>query len=274
MPVNKDKIMIGVVGCAGRMGNTLLHEILKNKNTDISGGTEIKGHTHIGKDLSNILKIDETGKYLTDNPEDLFKISDAIIDFTRPEATIKHAKIAAEFKTVHVIGTTGLSLDDEKIITQAADQAIIIKSSNMSLGVNILDSMVKKISKILDRDFAIEISETHHNKKVDAPSGTAIMLGKSVAKSKNIDFDHSLEFFKKGESGKRADGNIGFTVKREGNVVGEHLVSFESESEKIELFHQAKSRSIFAKGAVYAAIWGQTQKPGLYTMQDVLNLPN
>ena len=118
MPVNKDKIMIGVVGCAGRMGGTLLHEILKNKNTDISGGTEIKGHAHIGKDLSNILKIDETGKYLTDNPEDLFKISDAIIDFTRPEATIKHAKIAAEFKTVHVIGTTGLSLDDEKIIVK------------------------------------------------------------------------------------------------------------------------------------------------------------
>ena len=173
---------------------------------------------------------------------------------------------------MHVIGTTGLSGENEKLIAEAAKRAVIVKSGNMSMGVNLLAALVKRVAKTLDEDFDIEILEMHHNKKIDAPSGTALMLGRAAAEGRGVDLAQRSERGRDGETGARSKGDIGFASLRGGTVVGDHTVIFAGPAERIELVHKAEDRMIFARGALKAALWARGQKPGLYSMADVLGL--
>jgi len=198
--------------------------------------------------------------------------ADGIIDFTIPVATSSFAALAAKSGKVHIIGTTGLTEADEAKIKDAAKTAVIVKSGNMSLGVNLLAALTKRVAKTLDSSFDIEILEMHHNQKVDAPSGTALLLGRAAAEGRGIDLDKQKVASREGHTGARRAGDIGFAALRGGTVVGEHSVIFAGPAERIELTHKAEDRMIFARGALYAALWARTQKPGLYSMMDVLGL--
>ena len=171
---------------------------------------------------------------------------------------------------MHIIGTTGLSAADEAKIKDAAKKAVIVKSGNMSLGVNLLAALTRRVAKTLDNSFDIEILEMHHNQKVDAPSGTALLLGRAAAEGRGIDLDKHSVKSRDGHTGARKAGDIGFATLRGGTVVGEHSVIFAGPAERIELTHKAEDRMIFARGALHAALWARRQKPGLYSMMDVL----
>ena len=198
--------------------------------------------------------------------------ADGIVDFTVPAATVAHAALAAQHKLVHIIGTTGLKPEDDAKIAAAAKTATIVKSGNMSMGVNLLAALVERVAKTLGDDFDIEILEMHHNKKVDAPSGTALLLGRAAAKGRSVDLDKRSARGRDGITGARKAGDIGFASLRGGSVVGEHTVMFAGPAERIELTHKAEDRMIFARGALRAALWAKGQKPGLYSMADVLGL--
>jgi 4-hydroxy-tetrahydrodipicolinate reductase len=187
-------------------------------------------------------------------------------------ATVAFAELAAKASKVHIVGTTGLSADDEAKIKQAAGKAVIVKSGNMSLGVNLLAALTQRVAKTLDSTFDIEILEMHHNQKVDAPSGTALLLGRAAAQGRGIDLDKHKVLSRVGHTGARKVGDIGFATLRGGNVVGEHSVIFAGPAERLELTHKASDRMLFAQGALHAALWARGQKPGLYSMMDVLGL--
>nr|WP_210413961.1 4-hydroxy-tetrahydrodipicolinate reductase [Luteithermobacter gelatinilyticus] len=266
-------ISVGVVGCGGRMGQALVREVLDNPRTVLSGGTERSDSPLIGKPLRHPATGEETILKITDDAEHLFKVSDVVIDFTCPTATNLHASFAARHKTAHVIGTTGLSEEDEAAIYQAAGTVPVVYASNFSFGVNLLFYLTRLAAGILDEDFDIEILEMHHRHKVDAPSGTALSLGKAAAAGRGVNLAEVSERARDGITGERGRGSIGFAVLRGGNVPGEHVVSFNADDERIELTHKAGDRAIFARGAVKAAIWALERGEGLYDMFDVLGLP-
>ncbi len=205
-------------------------------------------------------------------PRRLLQHADGLIEFTIPAATLAFAELTAAAGIVHVIGTTGHSAEEEAVIEKAANRATIVKSGNMSLGVNLLAALTKRVAQTLDADYDIEIVEMHHNKKIDAPSGTALMLGRAAAAGRGIDLAEHSERGRDGITGARHAGDIGFASLRGGTVVGEHTVIFAGPAERVELTHRAEDRMIFARGALHAALWARRQKPGLYTMADVLGL--
>jgi 4-hydroxy-tetrahydrodipicolinate reductase len=209
---------------------------------------------------------------VTDDPKALLATADGVIDFTIPAATVALAAHTAEAGIVHIIGTTGLDADDEGKLKDAAKRAIIMQSGNMSVGVNLLAELVKKVAKTLDQDFDIEIIEMHHNKKIDAPSGTALLLGRAAAEGRCISLDQRAVRSRDGHTGARQAGDIGFAALRGGTVVGDHSVIFAGSAERIELVHKAEDRMLFANGALRAALWARNQKPGLYSMADVLGI--
>ena len=216
--------------------------------------------------------IPENGVKLIGDAGPLLAKADGIVDFTAPSATLEFATLVAKAGKVHIIGTTGLSAADEAKIKDAAKSAVIVKSGNMSLGVNLLAALTKRVAKTLDNSFDIEILEMHHNQKVDAPSGTALMLGRAAADGRGIALDKHSVKSRDGHTGVRKVGDIGFAALRGGTVVGEHSVIFSGAAERVELTHKADDRMIFARGALHAARWARTQKPGLYSMMDVLGL--
>lgn len=263
---------IAVTGAAGRMGRELVRVIAGTSGCSLSGGTEPPGSPHIGADLGVLAGLPPLGVVVTSDPLELVVKSDAVIDFTSPAATIEMAGLAANARIVHVIGTTGLSESDEAAIKAAARHATVIKAGNMSLGVNLLTAVTRRIAEALDADFDIEVVEMHHRHKVDAPSGTALMLGAAAAEGRGIDLaSHSVRA-RDGHTGPRNRGDIGFATLRGGSVIGDHTVIFAGEGERIEITHRAADRSVFARGAVKAAIWGQGKGPGLFNMIDVLGL--
>ncbi len=261
-----------VVGAAGKMGRTLMRVIDATPGVALAAAVERPGAPEIGKDSGLLAGLAPNGIPVTDEPVAAFAKADGVLDFTMPAATIAFTELAAQARIVHVIGTTGLSAEDEKKIAAAARHAAIVKSGNMSLGVNLLAVLVREAAKALDPDFDIEIVEMHHRHKVDAPSGTALLLGRAAAEGRGIDLaDHSVRV-RDGHTGPRNRGDIGFATLRGGSVVGEHSVIFAGEGELIELTHKATDRVLFARGAVKAALWGRDKKPGLYSMADVLGL--
>jgi 4-hydroxy-tetrahydrodipicolinate reductase len=265
-----------VAGAGGRMGRTLVKAISETKGLALAGALEDARSPLIGWDAGTLAGISEIGVKLIADPAPLLDKSalkaDGIIDFTAPSATVAYTALAAKAGIVHVIGTTGLSGADEDKIKAAAKSAIVVKSGNMSLGVNLLGALVRRVAKTLDDDFDIEIVEMHHNKKVDAPSGTALMLGRAAAEGRGIDLEKRSVRSRDGHTGARKAGDIGFAALRGGSVVGEHNVIFAGPAERIELAHKAEDRMIFARGALKAAVWARGQKPGLYSMADVLGL--
>ena len=265
-------LKITVTGAAGRMGQTLIQYIQSTDGCTLTGATEAPGHEALGQDAGRLAGLEELGVSITDNIDGAFAASDAVIDFTLPKATQAHVKASAAQKMIHIIGTTGLSAAQEDAIAHAAATATIIKSGNMSLGVNVLSYLTQQVAHMLDENFDIEVLEMHHRHKVDAPSGTALMLGDAAAQGRDVALSDVADRGRDGHTGPRAPGDIGFAVLRGGGVVGDHSVIFASETERLELTHKAHDRGIFAQGAIKAALWGRTQSPGLYSMMDVLGL--
>jgi len=266
------EIRLIVAGAGGRMGRTLVKAIADNKQFALAGALEDARSPLIGWDAGVLAGLGENNIKLTGDAGPLLEQADGIIDFTAPAATVAFSALAAKGRKVHIIGTTGLSVADEAKIKDAAKTAVIVKSGNMSLGVNLLAALTKRVAKTLDNSFDIEILEMHHNQKVDAPSGTALMLGRAAAEGRGIDLDRNSVRSRDGNTGARHAGDIGFANLRGGSVVGEHTVIFAGPAKRIELVHKAEDRMIFARGALHAALWARDQKPGLYSMADVLGL--
>ncbi|MGL5735913.1 MAG: 4-hydroxy-tetrahydrodipicolinate reductase [Beijerinckiaceae bacterium] len=261
-----------VIGAGGRMGRTLVKAITQTDGMQVSGAIERAGSAALGRDAGVLAGLPAIGVPVLDDPLPLFAKADGVIDFSSPAASVQYAALAAQARIVHVIGTTGLSADDMAKIEAASRHAVIIQSGNMSLGVNLLASLVKKVARTLGPEFDIEIVEMHHRMKVDAPSGTALLLGDAAAKGRNIVLNDNKESGRDGHTGARKEGAIGFAALRGGSVIGDHTVMFAGAGERIELRHIAEDRGLFAQGALKAALWGRGKKPGLYTMADVLDL--
>ena len=261
-----------VAGAGGRMGRTLVKAIAESKGFALAGALEDARSPLIGWDAGVLAGLGENGVKLVGDAAPLLAKADAIVDFTAPQATVAYAALIAKTGKAHIIGTTGLSAADEAQIAAAAKTAVIVKSGNMSLGVNLLVALTKRVAKTLDQSFDIEILEMHHNQKVDAPSGTALMLGRAAAEGRGVDFGKRKVANRDGQIGARKAGDIGFASLRGGSVVGEHSAIFAGPAERVELIHKAEDRMIFARGALYAAAWARRQKPGLYSMADVLGL--
>jgi 4-hydroxy-tetrahydrodipicolinate reductase len=254
---------IGVTGCQGRVAKLVVKELQSKKwgpNIHLAGGTVKPGYPKSNEFL------------VSEDPDDIFQCSDVIIDFTTPEATSKHIWLAAKHHKPLVIGTTGLTDAQEQEISDASKETAIVYSANMSIGINLIKSLIQTACSILAEDYDIEISEIHHKHKVDSPSGTALELGKSAALGRGVDFDTHAVYSRDGITGERERGNIGFSVQRGGDIVGTHTLSLFGEGEHIALSHTATDRSLFAKGAIRAAIWLKDQPYGLYSMNDVLNI--
>lgn len=267
-----DSVGVVVTGVSGRMGQMLVREILDHDRLTLAGALERPGHDWLGRDLGEAMGGTGLGVVVTDEPLEAFARAQAVIDFSAPAATVAFAELAAQARAVHVIGTTGLSDEDLKKIHAAGRHAVIVRAGNMSLGVNLLTRVTEQVARALDTDWDIEIVEAHHNRKVDAPSGTALMLGEAAAEGRGVDLAEVSDRGRDGMTGARERGAIGFHAIRGGDVVGEHEVIFATAGERIVLKHMAGDRSLFARGALKAALWGQDKAPGEYDMLDVLGL--
>ncbi|MEO0566152.1 MAG: 4-hydroxy-tetrahydrodipicolinate reductase [Pseudomonadota bacterium] len=263
---------IVVTGVSGRMGRMLIEAITSSDKVQLCGALERPGHDWVDSDLGEAMDGAPLGVKVSDDPLETFARAHAVIDFTSPAATVGFAGIAAQARIVHVIGTTGMNDEELGKVAAAARHATIIRAGNMSLGVNLLVQLTKRVAAALDEDFDIEIVEAHHNQKVDAPSGTALMLGEAAAEGREVSLSHMSDRARDGITGARDRGKIGFHAIRGGDVVGEHDVLFAGQGERITLRHVASDRMIFARGALKAAIWGLGKAPGEYDMVDVLGL--
>jgi 4-hydroxy-tetrahydrodipicolinate reductase len=264
---------LAVVGAAGRMGQTLIRVIQATPGAILGGAIERPGSPHIGSDAGELAGVGNLGISITDDAPAAFAGVEGVLDFTAPAATVAFSELAAQARIVHIIGTTGCTSEDDAKIAAAARHAVVIKSGNMSLGVNLLAVLVKQAARALGADdFDIEILEMHHKHKVDAPSGTALLLGEAAAEGRDIGLGQHSVRVRDGHTGARENGMIGFAALRGGSVVGDHSVILAGQGERITLSHHAEDRTIFARGAVKAALWGRGRKPGLYSMLDVLGL--
>ncbi len=263
---------IGVVGCAGRMGRNLVKQVAAAAGAELAAVCDRPGYSGVGQDAGVLAGLEPLGIPVSAGPEAVFAACDVVIDFTTPEATARHAALAVEHRTALVIGTTGLPAAFEAELAVASSHIALVVAPNMSLGVNLLLGLVEKVARTLDESFDIEVLEMHHRHKVDAPSGTALALGRAAAKGRGIDLGERSVRSRDGITGARTSGDIGFATLRGGNVVGDHTVIFAADDERIELTHKAGDRTIFARGAVRAALWCEGKAPGLYSMADVLGL--
>ncbi|MFO1184723.1 MAG: 4-hydroxy-tetrahydrodipicolinate reductase [Bauldia sp.] len=263
---------IVVTGVAGRMGRALVRLVRETPGLALIGALERSGAAELGRDAGELAGLPAVGIRVTDDPLPIFAKADGVLDFTAPSSTLFFAELAAQARIVHVIGTTGFAADDEAKLSAAARHAVIVKSGNMSLGVNLILGLVAKAAAALGPDFDAEIVEMHHRHKVDAPSGTALMLGEAVAAARGVELSRHSVRSRDGHIGPRRQGDIGFAALRGGSVVGEHSVILAGEGEVVEISHRAFDRAIFARGAVRAVLWGRGKKPGLYSMADVLGL--
>lgn len=261
-----------VTGASGRMGQTLIRLVQASDRLRLVGCIERPGNPWIGRDVGEAMGGTPIGVKVTDDALEAFAKCQAVVDFTAPAATVEFAALAAQARAVHVIGTTGLEPQHLAKIEAAARHAVIIRAGNMSLGVNLLVRLTQKVAAALDADWDVEIVEAHHRMKVDAPSGTALMLGQAAAAGRGVSLDEAKVSGRDGITGARAKGSIGFSAIRGGDIVGEHDVIFAGEGERVILRHMATDRTVFARGALRAAVWGQGKKPGQYDMMDVLGI--
>lgn len=266
------EIRIGVVGCAGRVGRMLIADIVATDGCALTGGTARPGSAALGQDLGELAGIGRLGVSVGDDPERLLRDSDVAIEFTSPAATAEHAALAARLGKPVVIGTTGLHGAEESAVREAARQVPIVWAANTSLGINLLLGLVEQVAARLGPDWDIEIMEMHHRHKVDAPSGTALALGRAAATARGAAFDEVAQRGRDGITGARPTGAIGFAALRGGDNIGEHHVLFAGLGEQLELTHRATNRGIYSKGAVHAALWLVGKPPSLYGMKEVLGL--
>lgn len=263
---------IVVAGASGRMGRMLVSLIAADPQVRLAGALDREGHPWVGQDVGVAMGGAPLGVRVSDDAVEVVAGAQAIIDFTTPAATVALSELAAQARAVHVIGTTGLSEADLKALAAAGRHAPIVRAGNMSLGVNLLVGLARKVAAALGTDWDIEVVETHHRHKVDAPSGTALMLGQAAAEGRGATLADLRTPAREGITGERAPGSIGFSAIRGGDVVGEHDVIFAGDGERVILRHIASDRAIFARGAIRAAVWGQDKGPGEYDMADVLGM--
>ena len=267
-----DLLKVVVTGASGRMGQTLVSLITKSDKMGLVGAIERVNHEWIGQDIGTAMGGSELGVIVSEDPIEVIANAEAVIDFTTPSATIEFSKLAAQARAIHVIGTTGMTEEDLEKIKAASFHSVVVRAGNMSLGVNLLVALTKKVAAALDDEFDIEIIEAHHKHKVDAPSGTALMLGEAAADGRGIRLTESADRGRDGITGARKKGSIGFASIRGGDIVGKHDVLFASNGEQLILSHNATDRNIFARGALKAVLWGKDKQPGQYDMMDVLGL--
>jgi 4-hydroxy-tetrahydrodipicolinate reductase len=268
---NSDMRLV-IAGAGGRMGRALIHAIAATKGLALAGAVEPPGSAVIGRDAGELAGLGANGIKVSSDVAPLLRDADGLIEFTIPAASVALAELSAAAGVVHVMGTTGHSAEEEALIAKAASRSPIVKSGNMSLGVNLLAALVKRVAQTLGDDYDIEILEMHHNKKIDAPSGTALMFGRAAADGRAINLTERAARGRDGLTGARRAGDIGFASLRGGTVVGDHSVIFAGPAERIELTHRAEDRMIFARGALRAARWARGKAPGLYSMADVLGV--
>ena len=266
------KTKMGVVGCGGRMGRMLVAEIAATEGCTVAGGSEAPGSGYVNQDIGELAGIGRIGIPVGEAVDKLIRDSDVVIEFTSPAATAEHAALAAGLGKAMVIGTTGLSPQQGDAIRLAARDIPIVWAPNMSLGINVLLSVVEEAARRLGPDWDIEILEMHHRAKVDAPSGTALALGRAAAAGREVALDEVEQRARDGITGPRQPGDIGFAALRGGDAVGDHHVIFAANGERLEFIHRATNRAVFAKGAVRAACWVAGRPPGLYGLRDVLGL--
>jgi len=263
-------IKIGIPGAAGRMGRMLICEIAAAPDLELVAATDRSESEALGQDSGLLAGTGTNGVLISDNPETLAG-ADVLIDFTSPAASIVHAGIAAGQGCAMVVGTTGLSGDDEAALAAAAQSVPLVYCANTSVGVTLLAKLVEQVAAQLVEGWDIEILEAHHHHKVDAPSGTALALGEAAARGRGVRLDNVSDMVRQGQTGARRDGDIGFAVLRGGDVTGEHSVIFFGDSERVEISHKATDRAIFARGALRAARFAASAKAGFYDMNDVLS---
>jgi 4-hydroxy-tetrahydrodipicolinate reductase len=268
----QDTVGIVVNGVSGRMGRMLVQVIGESDRAHLAGALERPGHDWVGRDLGEVLGTAPLGVTVSDDPVAALAGAQAVVDFTAPAASVALARLAADQGVAHIIGTTGFAPEDLAAIAEAAQRTVIVRAGNMSLGVNLLVELTRQVAAALDPDWDIEIVEAHHRHKVDAPSGTALMLGEAAAEGRGVALTDTAARGRDGLTGPRRAGDIGFAVLRGGDIVGEHEVIFAGTGERIRLGHVATDRAIFARGALRAALWAQGQAPGHYAMRDVLGI--
>lgn len=267
-----EKPGIVVTGASGRMGRMLISLLLEREDARLAGVLERPGHPWLGRDIGEALGGQPVGLTVSDDAVATIARAQAVIDFTMPLATLAYAELTAQARAVHVIGTTGFDEEDLQQLTAAARHAPIIRAGNMSLGVNLLVGLTRKVAAALGEEWDIEVVEAHHRMKVDAPSGTALMLGEAAAQGRGATLGELRGPAREGVTGARPGGSIGFAAIRGGDIVGEHDVVFAGQGERLVLRHVATDRAIFARGAIRAALWGQDKGPGEYDMADVLGM--
>lgn len=263
---------LAVVGAAGRMGRMLIQTIAETDGCALCGASERAGSPALGQDAGALAGLGPLGVTIVDDPRRAIDAAEAVIDFTAPAATKAVALLCAERGIAHVIGTTGLTEEDLAALRTAAERCCIVQSGNMSMGVNLMASLARKVASALGPDFDVEVLEMHHRHKVDAPSGTALLLGAAAAEGRGVDLADTAVRSRDGHTGARRPGDIGFATLRGGSVVGEHSVIFAGPGERIELRHVAEDRKLFASGALQAAFWTRGRAPGFHSMADVLGL--
>jgi 4-hydroxy-tetrahydrodipicolinate reductase len=264
------ELAIGITGAAGRMGRALICAAHAAKGCRVAGASEMAGHAALGKDAGTLAGLEALGVAVVGDAAQLFAGSGAVLDFTAPQASVAHVKLAAETGTIFVTGTTGLDTAQQDAIVEAAQKTVVVQAPNFSIGVNLAMALTEQAAHVLDDSFDIEIIEMHHRHKVDAPSGTALGLGRAAAAGRGVDLERVAARGRDGLTGERNPGDIGFAALRGGDVIGDHTVMFAGAGERIEITHKAGGREIFAAGAVRAALWAVGKQPGLYSMQDVL----
>ena len=266
------EMKMGVVGAGGRMGQMLVRTVAETEGMRLVAAIERPGSPALGQDAGEIAGVGHLGVPVGDDSAALFHAADAVLEFSSPAATAEHAALAAQNRKVHVIGTTGLNPAEEASLRAAAQRTPIVYAPNMSVVVNVMMDLVERVAAILGPDYDIEIVEMHHRHKVDAPSGTAIGLGKAAARGRGVALEDAAQWSRHGQTGARRRGGIGFAALRGGDVVGDHTVLFAGEAERLEITHRCTGRQIYARGAVRAALWARDKAPGLYGMRDVLGL--
>lgn len=265
-------VRIIVTGAAGRMGQRLIHLAHESAHLQIVGATETSGHPRLGVDVGLIAGCGPFGVSLTDDLPSILPLADVVIDFTSPSATLEHVRHIADQNKAIVVGTTGFTEDELHDFQTKASTIRTVMAPNMSVGINVLLKVLGTITQALGDDYDIEIIEAHHNKKKDAPSGTALKLAEALAAAKQWDLQETGRYARHGLIGERPQKEIGMQTIRAGDIAGDHTILFGGMGERIEVTHRAHNRDPFARGALRAAEWVIRQKPGLYSMADVLGL--
>ncbi len=269
--MGNDSIKIALPGAGGRMGGMLIREIAAAEDLQLVAATDRPDSPHIGQDAGVVAGLQPNGVIIQSDAEVLFANADVVIDFSSPAASCNHATHAAKTGTALVVGTTGLVDADEAVLRKAAESAAVVYCANTSVGVTLLGQIVEQVAARLTDGWDIEIIEAHHHHKVDAPSGTALALGRAAARGRGVELEAVADMVRKGQTGARKQGDIGFAVLRGGDVTGEHSVIFFGQSERVEITHKATDRAIFARGALRAARFAHKAAHGFYDMQDVLD---